>query len=111
MEGPVSPRELWRLDTATLVWTRVTAGPAAGRLVLGPALELPPGQRRVVLAPRVGEGARGLACLGQLREQVGDFVDSKKATFDEAVNEGRAAAEQARADMVSDHGATEGPAL
>jgi dipeptidyl aminopeptidase/acylaminoacyl peptidase len=27
VEGPVSPRELWRLDTATLVWTRVTAGP------------------------------------------------------------------------------------
>jgi hypothetical protein len=42
---------------------------------------------------------------------VGDFVDSKKAGWDEAVSEGRAAAEQARAEMVSDHGATEGAAL
>ena len=47
----------------------------------------------------------------ELREHVGEFVDNKKAGWDEAVNEGRAAAEQARAEMVSDHGATEGAAL
>ena len=56
----------------------------------------------LLLAPQTGEG---------LREHVGDFVDSKKAGWDEAVNEGRAAAEQARADMVSDHGPAEGTAL
>jgi dipeptidyl aminopeptidase/acylaminoacyl peptidase len=27
VEGPLRPRELWSLDTATLVWTRVTEGP------------------------------------------------------------------------------------
>ena len=27
VEGPLRPRELWSLDTATLVWTRVTDGP------------------------------------------------------------------------------------
>jgi len=56
----------------------------------------------LLVAPQTGE---------ELRDQVGDFVDNKKATFDEAVNEGRAAAEQARADMVSDYEAVEGPAL
>jgi len=56
----------------------------------------------LLLAPQTGE---------ELREQVGEFVDSKKAGFDEAVNEGRAAAEQARAEMVSDLGASEGAAL
>ncbi|HEU5326202.1 MAG TPA: YtxH domain-containing protein [Candidatus Limnocylindria bacterium] len=56
----------------------------------------------LLLAPQTGE---------ELREQVGEFVDSKKATFDEAVNEGRAAAEQARAEMVSEHQPAEGQAL
>ena len=56
----------------------------------------------LLLAPQTGE---------EFREHVGDFVDSKKADWDEAVNEGRAAAEQARAEMVSDHETTEGAAL
>jgi gas vesicle protein len=56
----------------------------------------------LLLAPQTGE---------EFREQVGDFVDSKKATFDEAINEGRAAAEQARAEMVTEYEAAEGPAL
>ena len=56
----------------------------------------------LLLAPPTGE---------EFREQVGDFVDSKKATFDEAINEGRAAAEQARAEMVTEYEAAEGPAL
>jgi gas vesicle protein len=56
----------------------------------------------LLLAPQTGD---------EFREQVGEFVDSKKAGFDEAVNEGRAAAEQARAEMVSDFGASEGAAL
>jgi gas vesicle protein len=70
------------------------AGVVIGGLI-GAALGL-------LLAPQTGE---------ELREHVGDFVDSKKADWDEAVNEGRAAAEQARAEMVSDHGAAEGAAL
>jgi gas vesicle protein len=56
----------------------------------------------LLLAPQTGE---------KFREQVGEYVDSKKAELDDAVNEGRAAAEQARAEMVSDHEATEGAAL
>jgi gas vesicle protein len=56
----------------------------------------------LLVAPRTGE---------ELREQVGEFVDSKRATFDEAINEGRAAAEQARAEMVSEYEAAEGSAL
>ncbi len=56
----------------------------------------------LLLAPQTGE---------ELREHVGDLVDNTKAGWDEAVNEGRAAAEQARADMVSDHGDAEGTAL
>jgi gas vesicle protein len=56
----------------------------------------------LLLAPQTGE---------ELREHVGDFVDSKKAELDDAVNEGRAAAEQARADMVSEYEASEGAAL
>ena len=42
---------------------------------------------------------------------MGDFVDGKRAEWDEAVNEGRAAAEQARAGMVTDFDAAEGSAL
>lgn len=56
----------------------------------------------LLLAPQTGE---------ELREHVGDYVDSKRAELDDAVNEGRAAAEQARAEMVSEHGASEGAAL
>lgn len=70
------------------------AGVVIGGLI-GAALGL-------LLAPQTGE---------ELREHVNEFVDSKKADWDEAVNEGRAAAEQARAEMVSDHGTAEGAAL
>lgn len=61
------------------------AGVAIGGLV-GAALGL-------LLAPQTGD---------QLREQVGGFVDTKRAELDDAVNEGRAAAEQARAEMVGE---------
>jgi len=70
------------------------AGVVIGGLI-GAALGL-------LLAPQTGD---------ELREHVGEFVDTKKANWDDAVNEGRAAAEQARAEMVSDHGAAEGAAL
>lgn len=70
------------------------AGVVIGGLI-GAALGL-------LLAPHTGE---------ELRDHVGDFVDGKKAEWDEAVNEGRAAAEQARAGMVSDYDAAEGAAL
>lgn len=56
----------------------------------------------LLLAPQTGE---------ELREHVGEFVDGKRAEWDEAVNEGRAAAEQARAGMVTDFDAAEGSAL
>ena len=56
----------------------------------------------LLLAPQTGD---------EFREHVGDFVDGKKAEWDEAVNEGRAAAEQARAGMVTDYDAVEGQAL
>jgi hypothetical protein len=35
-----------------------------------------------------------------MREQVGEFVGERRAAFDDAVNEGRAAAEKARAEML-----------
>ena len=70
------------------------AGVVIGGLI-GAALGL-------LLAPQTGE---------DFREHVGDYVDSKKAELDEAVNEGRAAAEQARAEMVSAFEASEGAAL
>jgi gas vesicle protein len=44
----------------------------------------------LLLAPASGE---------EMREQVGDFVEGRRAAFDDAVNEGRLAAEQARAEM------------
>ena len=69
------------------------AGVVIGGLI-GAALGL-------LLAPQTGE---------EFREHVGEFVDSKKADWDEAVNEGRAAAEQARAEMASD-ASEEGAAL
>jgi gas vesicle protein len=56
----------------------------------------------LLLAPQTGE---------ELRDHVGEYVDSKKAEIGDAVNEGRAAAEQARAGMVADHEASEGAAL
>ena len=56
----------------------------------------------LLLAPQTGE---------ELRDQVGDFVDGKRAEWDEAINEGKAAAEQARAGMVTDFDAAEGSAL
>lgn len=56
----------------------------------------------LLLAPETGE---------ELRGHVGEFVDSKKAEWDEAVSEGRQAAEQARAGMVTDYDAAEGAAL
>lgn len=55
----------------------------------------------LLLAPQTGE---------ELREHVGEFVDSKRAELDDAVSEGRAAAEQARAGMVGDAEAAEGAA-
>jgi gas vesicle protein len=70
------------------------AGVVIGGLI-GAALGL-------LLAPQTGE---------ELREQVNDYVDGKKAEWDEAINEGRAAAEQARAEMVSGTEAAEGQAL
>lgn len=70
------------------------AGVVIGGLI-GAALGL-------ILAPQTGE---------EFREQVGDFVDTKRGGFDDAVNEGRAAAEQARAEMVTDYDAAEGAAL
>ena len=49
----------------------------------------------LLLAPQSGE---------ELREHVGDFVDGKKAEWDEAIEEGRAAAEQARAGLETPEG-------
>jgi gas vesicle protein len=49
----------------------------------------------LILAPQAGD---------ELREQVGDFVDTKRAAWGEAVSEGRAAAEQARAEMMAERG-------
>jgi len=59
------------------------AGVAIGGLV-GAAIGL-------LLAPSSGE---------DMREQVGGFVDGRRAAFGEAVSEGRAAAEVARAEMM-----------
>ncbi|MEX0709751.1 MAG: YtxH domain-containing protein [Chloroflexota bacterium] len=55
----------------------------------------------LLLAPRRGE---------ELRDQVGEFVGEKRAAFDEAINEGRAAAEKARADMMAAYDAAGGGA-
>ena len=62
------------------------AGVVIGGLI-GAALGL-------ILAPQTGE---------EFREHVNDFVETKRAEIGDAVNEGRAAAEQARADMVTDY--------
>ena len=47
----------------------------------------------LLLAPETGE---------EMREHVGDFVDARRTAFGDAVNEGRAAAEQARMGMMSE---------
>jgi gas vesicle protein len=62
------------------------AGVVIGGLI-GAALGL-------LLAPETGE---------ELREHVNDFVESKRSEIGDAVNEGRQAAEQARAGMVTDY--------
>jgi gas vesicle protein len=59
------------------------AGVAIGGLI-GAAIGL-------LLAPSSGE---------EMREQVNGFVDGRRAAFGEAINEGRAAAEKARAEML-----------
>jgi gas vesicle protein len=59
------------------------AGVAIGGLI-GAAIGL-------LLAPASGE---------EIREQVNDYVDGRRAAFGEAVNEGKAAAEKARAEML-----------
>lgn len=56
----------------------------------------------LLVAPRTGE---------ELREQVGDFVEGKRAELGDAVNEGRQAAEQARAEMTDLQAQPEGSAL
>jgi gas vesicle protein len=60
------------------------AGVAIGGLV-GAAIGL-------LMAPEPGT---------RLREQVGEFVDGRRTAFDDAVSEGRAAAEIARAEMLA----------
>jgi gas vesicle protein len=46
----------------------------------------------LLLAPATGDVTR---------EQVGEFVDEKRASIGEAISEGRAAAEKARAEMLA----------
>jgi gas vesicle protein len=53
----------------------------------------------LLLAPSSGD---------ELREQVGGYVDERRAAFDDAVNEGRLAAERARADLQDAYDAGEG---
>ena len=50
----------------------------------------------LLLAPASGE---------EIREQVGEFVDQRRAALDDAINEGRMAAEQARAEMQDEYDA------
>jgi gas vesicle protein len=54
----------------------------------------------LLIAPEPGE---------RLREQVGGFVDERRAAFGEAVNEGRAAAEIARAGILGKPDAGDAP--
>lgn len=49
----------------------------------------------LLLAPQTGD---------ELRVQVGDFVDNRRNAWGEAVSEGRAAAEKARAEMIAEQG-------
>ena len=46
----------------------------------------------LLIAPETGD---------QMREHVGEFVDARRSAFGDAVSEGRAAAEQARAEMLA----------
>jgi gas vesicle protein len=48
----------------------------------------------LLIAPETGD---------QMREHVGEFVDAKRSAFGDAVSEGRAAAEQARAEMLAEY--------
>jgi gas vesicle protein len=48
----------------------------------------------LILAPQTGEEFRG---------QVGEFVDARRSAFGDAVSEGKAAAEQARAEMMAEY--------
>lgn len=54
----------------------------------------------LLLAPSSGE---------QLRGQVGEFVDGQRNALGEAINEGRAAAEKARAEMLGASAETAAP--
>lgn len=49
----------------------------------------------LLLAPQAGE---------RLREQMGEFVETRRSAIDEAISEGRAAAEFARAEMLGPGG-------
>jgi gas vesicle protein len=51
----------------------------------------------LILAPETGE---------EMREHVGGFVDARRTAFGDAVNEGKAAAEQARLGMMGNAEAT-----
>ena len=53
----------------------------------------------LILAPETGE---------EMREHVGGFVDARRTAFGDAVNEGKAAAEQARLGMMGNAEATRG---
>jgi gas vesicle protein len=54
----------------------------------------------LLLAPEAGE---------RLREQVGEFVDERRTAIGDAISEGRAAAEIARAGMVGSSGSESAP--
>jgi gas vesicle protein len=47
----------------------------------------------LLMAPDTGE---------KMREQVAEFVDEKRSQIGDSINEGRQAAEQARADMLTE---------
>jgi gas vesicle protein len=53
----------------------------------------------LLLAPAKGD---------ETREQVGEFVGEKRAMIEDAISEGRAAAEKARAEMLDTYEAAEG---
>jgi gas vesicle protein len=55
----------------------------------------------LLLAPAKGD---------EIREQVGEFVGEKRAMIEDAISEGRAAAEKARAEMMATYDAVEGGA-
>ena len=55
----------------------------------------------LLLAPAKGD---------EMREQVGEFVGEKRAMIEDAISEGRAAAEKARAEMIATYDAAEGGA-